>query len=662
MKRATITLLILLACALSAFSQTYTRLGATQQVLTPDNKPDTSAYLTVVKVVFAGQPISLSPKTYYTDSSGYFLGDDGARGIRLRTNAQAWIYSPITIVPGISRNPLAGTQYTVPAASATQLEELIYTMTLYGTKGEIVVGGATGKPTDFGPCVNGEVLQWDSTQTLGVKCATVQASDADLTAIAALTPNNDDIIQRKAGAWTNRTMAQLAADVGPSITTLGTIVTLGGNLGIGVVPTEKLQIEWPSGNKFFLMNSIGGVLKGGFTSKDSPGGEMSWHANFSIGDGAATTYSRYDTNYPALFIDLLPRWDEISFWRGTGPNGAMVLQKTLWTVNSTDWQIGTPADSVGAVNSNLIFARQDVATAGSQKPSNKAHFQVSVWDTTNTIAETRAVSLQGQAGSGADTVEPYWLGMLDNNGAEFAQANPLTKSKGFHVGTTSNLYPGITIKSQGFRNVGHGLNTPSGITFQNRQNGGNTAGVSLSDDDLYLAVYTWDGAAFQPRLNIVAASGNVGIGTTGPDRKLDVLDAASPQLRLTHTDGSAYTDLQSNASGNLTVTPSGGLVNLGGGLAMSGTPQTLTGPGAVNLTTFSTLLVTTGADALTLAAGAEGQYKFIRMKTDGGDGTLTVTNLQGGTTITFNDAGDFVLLFYQDGRWHILTNSGCVVA
>lgn len=41
-----------------------------------------------------------------------------------------------------------------------------------------------------------------------------QDSDADLTAIAGLTPTDDDIIQRKAGAWINRTMAQLKADLG----------------------------------------------------------------------------------------------------------------------------------------------------------------------------------------------------------------------------------------------------------------------------------------------------------------------------------------------------------------------------------------------------------------------------------------------------------------
>jgi hypothetical protein len=40
-----------------------------------------------------------------------------------------------------------------------------------------------------------------------------QPLNTDLTAIAALTPTNDDIIQRKAGAWTNRSMSQLKTDL-----------------------------------------------------------------------------------------------------------------------------------------------------------------------------------------------------------------------------------------------------------------------------------------------------------------------------------------------------------------------------------------------------------------------------------------------------------------
>lgn len=40
-----------------------------------------------------------------------------------------------------------------------------------------------------------------------------QGLDSDLTAIAGLSPSNDDLLQRKAGAWTNRTPAQVKTDL-----------------------------------------------------------------------------------------------------------------------------------------------------------------------------------------------------------------------------------------------------------------------------------------------------------------------------------------------------------------------------------------------------------------------------------------------------------------
>jgi hypothetical protein len=48
-----------------------------------------------------------------------------------------------------------------------------------------------------------------------------QPIDQDLTDIAAIAPANDDIIQRKAGSWINRTMAQLKADLGLTKTDVG---------------------------------------------------------------------------------------------------------------------------------------------------------------------------------------------------------------------------------------------------------------------------------------------------------------------------------------------------------------------------------------------------------------------------------------------------------
>jgi hypothetical protein len=47
----------------------------------------------------------------------------------------------------------------------------------------------------------------------GIVAAGFQPIDADLSAIAALTPANDDILQRKSGAWANRTMLEFVQDV-----------------------------------------------------------------------------------------------------------------------------------------------------------------------------------------------------------------------------------------------------------------------------------------------------------------------------------------------------------------------------------------------------------------------------------------------------------------
>ena len=50
------------------------------------------------------------------------------------------------------------------------------------------------------------------------------------------------------------------------------------------------------------------------------------------------------------------------------------------------------------------------------------------------------------------------------------------------------------------------------------------------------------------------------------------------------------------------------------------------------------------------------------MITDGGDGVVTVANLQGGTTLTFGDVNDFIELLFAVGKWNIIVNSGVVVA
>lgn len=71
------------------------------------------------------------------------------------------------------------------------------------TKSQVGLGSVDNTPDANKPISTATQAALDGKQSL----------DSDLTAIAGLSPTNDDIIQRKAGAWTNRTMAQLKTDL-----------------------------------------------------------------------------------------------------------------------------------------------------------------------------------------------------------------------------------------------------------------------------------------------------------------------------------------------------------------------------------------------------------------------------------------------------------------
>lgn len=85
----------------------------------------------------------------------------------------------------------------------------------------------------------------------------------------------------------------------------------------------------------------------------------------------------------------------------------------------------------------------------------------------------------------------------------------------------------------------------------------------------------------------------------------------------------------------------------------------LSGAGAISITKPLAKWTTTGAQAGTLADGVEGQRLTIIMVVDGGDGTLTPSNLAGGTTITF-DNNDTAELLFASGAWYVLGGTATV--
>ena len=82
--------------------------------------------------------------------------------------------------------------------------------------------------------------------------------------------------------------------------------------------------------------------------------------------------------------------------------------------------------------------------------------------------------------------------------------------------------------------------------------------------------------------------------------------------------------------------------------------ENITGGGAVSLTTGVSFITTTGTEAYTLADGVEGQLKIIIMKADGGNATITPTNLVGFTAVRFTDVNNSVMFLYGSTGWNII--------
>jgi hypothetical protein len=132
----------------------------------------------------------------------------------------------------------------------------------YDSKG-LVTSGSDATTADIADSTNKRYVTDANLTTIGntsgvntgdQNLSGLQPLDSDLTAIAALTPSNDDIIQRKSGAWTNRTPSQfktdlvlVKADVGLS----SVDNTSDANKPVSTAQQAALDLKAPNANPIF---------------------------------------------------------------------------------------------------------------------------------------------------------------------------------------------------------------------------------------------------------------------------------------------------------------------------------------------------------------------------------------------------------------------------
>ena len=146
-----------------------------------------------------------------------------------------------------------------------------------------------------------------------------QPADSDLTAIAALTPANDDVVQRKAGAWTNRTQAQLKTDLAIGTgdvsglaefirDTIGAALVAGSNVTITVDdPGNTITIAATGGGGGLTVAEIDGAPSGAPSTLQFPNGTLSdegsgvYRYTPAGGGGGMTGYPTLTPPTPADF-------------------------------------------------------------------------------------------------------------------------------------------------------------------------------------------------------------------------------------------------------------------------------------------------------------------------------------------------------------------------
>jgi hypothetical protein len=309
---------------------------------------------------------------------------------------------------------------------------------------------------------------------------------------------------------------------------------------------------------------------------------QSWDIGVSIGTGitgkssdnffdttVATAYANSSTSFYPYEVGTVTnaKWcsasgTTISCTQDAPTDQVGTLTNTKWC--NTDGSIinctqDAPVASAAGDTGQIQYNNSDSFAASSQFTWNDTYSLLSLSALSNTAATAPILrTIRGRTGPAA--VQQYDnLGIIDAYGYDsdsyesganlYFQANGTWTNSNRGTDFFLSLVPSGSTTLQ---TILHATATNFGV-------GGATGGGFLrpaTDGTSAIGFTKADGTTKVMSVNTTNAM--VGINTVGPDRALDVLDATNPQARLTYTDGTVYTDMQTDSTGYFNILPTGG--------------------------------------------------------------------------------------------------------
>jgi len=407
---------------------------------------------------------------------------------------------------------------------------------------------------------------------------------------------------------------QTGATTNYSMYSQGGLNYLAGNLGVGVTPSAaasagylqvassatKPQIALGAGTAGYSSTTAGDLWWTGSALNFRTGSSTVDLLNASLNIGSTVGSG---TNGSVLFVDSgqLAQDNTNFFWDNTGKDLGIGTNSPNAVLHVRDNAVNFSPSLTAHADAAFVVENANVELAMGTDGSSPygIWLQARNWDNTakgimlnplggyvgigtrnpsNTLTVSTGTDTHGfNVTNGTINLSTYigtvgsysgaWIGTETSHPLYFYTDDDSTPSitvtTASRVGIGANT-PGSTFAVDQAANATDASDYNDGITLTNQ----GVLRASLTSDANYTYLQSWNSLPLQINNlgnNIIlqaTVNGDVGIGTTGPDRILDILDTSGPQMRLTYTDNSVFTDFQTTSGGKLYIAPSGSQVGI----------------------------------------------------------------------------------------------------